>query len=386
MHDDRLIGLRFEDGLDRSVKAASPPIFETAPFLFDTYEDYADAAAREKEHFVYSRGTNPTVRAAETVIAALERGEACKCFASGMAAVAAALLGSLSAGDHLILVGRVYETSVSLVRYLSKFGITNTIVQATDAESVAQAITARTRAILMESPASYTFEVTDLAALTALARSRGIRTIVDNSWATPLYLKPLELGADIVVHSASKYLGGHNDLVAGAVIASQAIIDRMHTEEYALIGGSLAPFEAWLLIRGLRTLNIRMEVHHRNGLEVAKYLSEHREVARVNHPGLPSHPQHELARRLFKGYAGLFSFELKNGTYEDIRRTLNRLKLIRIGVSWGAMESQIISPNYGSNLEQLRSEHMPESLVRIAVGHEPPELLIADLEAALGEA
>lgn len=372
--------------MDRSVTAASPPIFETAPFLFDTYEDYAEAAGREKEHYVYSRGTNPTVRVAERMIAALERGEACKCFASGMAAVAAALLSSLSAGDHVILVGHVYETSVALVKYLSKFDVDYTIVHATEPEAVAEALNDRTRAILMESPTSFTFDLVDIESITALARSRGIRTIFDNSWATPLYLKPLELGVDIVVHSASKYLGGHNDLIGGAVAASQAVIDRMHAEEYELIGGSLAPFEAWLLIRGLRTLAIRMDAHHKNGLEVARYLAKHPAVARVNHPGLPSHPQHELARRLFKGYAGVFSFELKDGTYETIRRTLNRLKLIRIGVSWGAMESQIISPNYGSNLQDLRNQHMPVSLVRIAVGHEPSELLIRDLETALGEA
>ncbi len=157
----------------------------------------------------------------------------------------------------------------------------------------------------------------------------------------------------------------------------------MYAEEYELIGGSLAPFEAWLLIRGLRTLPLRMEAHQRNALLVARFLSDHPAISKVNHPGLPSHPQHELASRQLKGYAGLFSFELKDSTYEDICRVINKLRLIRIGVSWGAMESQVISPNYGFNNQSLKKQHMPESLIRLAVGHEPAELLIEDLATAL---
>ncbi|WP_413232179.1 trans-sulfuration enzyme family protein [Paenibacillus sp. BJ-4] len=330
--------------------------------MFDTYDDYAEAANNEKEHYVYSRGTNPTVQIAEKMIAALEGGAACKCFSSGMAAISAALMSSLSAGDHLILVGHIYETSVTLVKYLTKFNINYTIVHSTSTEAVAEAVIPQTRAILMESPTSFTFDIVNIPEITSLCKAKGICTIIDNSWATPLFQKPLEWGVDIVVHSASKYLGGHNDLVAGAVIASKEIMNRIFSKEYELIGGSLAAFEAWLLIRGLRTLPLRMEAHQRNALVVAQFLSEHPAIARVNHPGLPAHPQYELACKQLRGYAGLFSFELKDSAYEGIRRVINKLRLIRIGVSWGSVESQLISPNYGYNKQDLKNQHMPQSL------------------------
>ncbi|KGE19656.1 trans-sulfuration enzyme family protein [Paenibacillus wynnii] len=381
--EDELICYQFEDKEHRFLRAAAPPIYETAPFFFDTYEEYAEAANHEKEHYVYWRGTNPTVQIAEKMLAALEGGDACKCFASGMAAVSAALMCSLSSGDHLILIGHVYESSIALVKYLAKFNVQHTIVHSMEIEQVQAAVKKNTKAILMESPTSFIFEVVNITAVTELAKANGIRTLMDNSWGTPLYLKPLAFGVDIVVHSASKYLGGHNDLVGGAVIASNEIIDRMYLEEYELMGASLAPFEAWLLIRGLRTLPLRMEVHQRNGLEVARYLSEHPAVSKVNHPGLLSHPHYELARKQLKGYSGLFSFELRDAAYEEIRSTLNKLRMIRIGVSWGAMESQIISPNYGYNQADLKDQHIPESLIRLAVGLEPPALLIEDLETAL---
>ncbi|ADM70151.1 L-methionine gamma-lyase [Paenibacillus polymyxa E681] len=204
--DDQLICLRFEDELGYFAKAAASPIYETAPFIFDTYEDYAEAANNEKEHYVYSRGTNPTVQ-----IAALEGGAGCKCFASGMAAISAVLMCSLSAGNHLILVGHIYKTSVSLAQYLKRFHIDCTIIHSTSTEAVADAIKPQTRAILIESPTSFTFDMVNIQEVTSLSKAKGIRTIMDNSWATPLFQKPLEWGVYIVVHSASKYLGGHND-------------------------------------------------------------------------------------------------------------------------------------------------------------------------------
>ncbi|WP_213620638.1 PLP-dependent aspartate aminotransferase family protein [Paenibacillus sp. J22TS3] len=381
--DDIMTCLRFTDEEHRFLHAAVPPIYETGPFFFDSYDAYAEAANNEMNHYVYWRGTNPTVQIAENMLAELEGGEAGKCFASGMAAIGAALLCSVGAGDHVILIGHVYETSATLVQYLAKFHITYTTIHSVSVEAVASAIEDRTKVILMESPTSYTFDLVNIPEITQLARSRDIRTIIDNSWATPLYMKPLRLGVDIVVHSVSKYLGGHNDLVGGAMIASRDIISRMFTEEFQLMGASMAPFEAWLLIRGLRTLPLRMKAHEQNGLEIARYLDSHPAVSRVNHPGLPSHPQYELGRKLLRGYSGLFSFELKAPGYGGIRSFMNKLKLFRIGVSWGAMESQIISPNYGYNESALTKQQMPLSLVRLAAGHEPAQLLIQDLEEAL---
>ncbi|WP_234414169.1 trans-sulfuration enzyme family protein [Paenibacillus sp. CAA11] len=380
---DWLTCLRFEDKDGRFHGSSVAPLFEAAPFFFNSYEEYAEAARAEASHYVYWRGTNPTVRIVESMLAELEGGEDCRCFASGMAAIHAALMCCLTTGDHAVLVGHVYETSVHLIQYLNKFQISYTQVEGTSVEQVERAIRNQTRAILLESPTSLTFELVDLKAVAEMARSSGIRTIVDNSWATPIFQKPLSYGVDIVVHSVSKYLGGHNDLVGGAVIASSDIMERIFYEEYLLLGAAMGPFEAWLLIRGLRTLPLRMNAHHEAGMKVAEYLSGHPSVAAVHHPGLISHPQYDLGRRQLSGYGGLFSFVLKESSYEAVCKVINRLKRFRIGVSWGAMESQVISPNIGTNEQQLKEQGIPLSLIRLAVGHEPPNWLIEDLEQAL---
>ncbi|WP_426446586.1 trans-sulfuration enzyme family protein [Paenibacillus sp. S-38] len=383
-HEDRQTLLHGGDEREAFGHAAVPPIYQTAPFAYDTFEAYAEAERTDYEHYVYWRGTNPTVELAERKLGELAGGEACKCFASGMAAITAALMSSLSAGDHVVAVGQVYESTVALLKYLGKWGISHTVTAGCTVQEVERAIGRHTKVIYMESPSSMTFRLTDVPEVVRLARSRGVRTLIDNTWATPIFQKPLEHGVDLVIEAASKYLGGHNDLLAGAVIGSQAALESLFSKEFQLFGAALAPFEAWLLSRGLRTLPLRMKGHQEGGLAVARALEGHPAIARVNHPGLPSHPDYELGKRVLKGYSGVFSIELKDARFERVAEVINRMKRFEIAPSWGGYQSQAVSPNYGYNLQALEQERLSPGLIRLAVGLEPPEELIADLEAALG--
>jgi cystathionine beta-lyase len=385
MQTDEQICLQAGAQLETQYRAAVPPIYQSAPFTYHRFEDLVSAERNLDERYVYWRGTNPTVQMAETKLAELEGGEACKCFASGMAAITAAVMHSVKAGDHVVAVGHVYETTLQLLTYLKKFEIDHAVAVTPTLDAIQAAVKPNTKVIYLESPSSMSFELTPIPEVTAWARSKGLRTIMDNTWATPLFQKPLEMGVDIVVHAASKYLGGHNDLVGGAVIASQDIMSGLFKQEYLLLGAAMPPFEAWLLLRGLRTLPLRMRTHEHNGLEVAAFLEGHPKVARVHHPGLPSHPNYALGKQLLKGYSGVFSFELAvPGTYEEVCHFINSLKHFQIGVSWGSFESQVVSPNYGENEEELlKKEKLPLRLIRLAIGLEPPQLLIEDLKQAL---
>ncbi|AEI43978.1 trans-sulfuration enzyme family protein [Paenibacillus mucilaginosus] len=381
--DDRQTLLHGGDEQEAFGHAAVPPIYQTAPFAYDTFEAYAEAERRDQEQYVYWRGTNPTVELAERKLAELAGGEACKCFSSGMAAITAALMSSLAAGDHVVAVGQVYESTAALLKHLAKWGVSHAVTAGCSIREIEQALQEHTKVIYMESPCSMTFRLTDVPEVVRLARSRGLRTLIDNTWATPLFQKPLEHGVDLVIEAASKYLGGHNDLLAGAVIGSQADLKKMFSKEFELFGAALAPFEAWLLSRGLRTLPLRMKGHQEGGLAVARALEGHPMIARVNHPGLPSHPDYELGTRVLKGYSGVFSIELKDARFERVAEVINRMKRFEIAPSWGGYQSQVVSPNYGYNLKALERERLSPGLIRLAVGLEPPEELIADLEEAL---
>ncbi|MGE5678918.1 MAG: trans-sulfuration enzyme family protein, partial [Pseudomonadota bacterium] len=240
-----------------------------------------------------------------------------------------------------------------------------------------------TRVIYLESPATMTFKLLDLKAVADIARSKGIVTIIDNTWATPIFQKPLDFGIDISVHSCTKYIGGHSDVVAGAVISSKKIMDQIFYNEFQLHGGNVGPFEAWLIMRGLRTLPLRMEKHQESGLKVAHFLENHKNVRKVNYPGLESNPDHELGKRQLKGYSGLMSFELVSDSFEDVKNVINTCRVFKIGVSWGGHESLILSPNHGDNVEELRSAGVYPGLIRISVGLEGVDSIINDLDNAL---
>jgi len=360
--------------------AVAPPIYETSLFTFPTFEA-AQAAFRGSDAYIYTRGWNPTVRVAEQKIAALERGEACKVFASGMAAVSSALLRFLRQGDHVVAVRRLYIVTHRFLRdFAPRYGIDHTLVDGRNLDEITSAIQPNTKVLYLESPTSLMFDLQDLRACAAVARERGIVTIVDNSWATPMFQQPLALGIDVVVHSASKYLSGHSDVIAGAMVASQKIIDDIVQHEHAILGGNLGPFEAWLLVRGLRTLPVRMPVHQATATAVARFLSTHPRVRAVHYPGLESHPQYELGRRQMSGASGLLSFEL-DADVDGLRAFTNSLRLFAIGVSWGGYESLVL-PIVVTDAEASEGNY-PVNLVRLSIGLEEPAALVEDLEQAL---
>ena len=394
MPDDRQRHLEtrlMHSGEDRAAYhgAVVPPLFQNSTFTFEDW-DAIDAAFDDRTNaYIYSRAGNPTVRLAETKIAELASGERARLFASGMGAISAAVLHGLRAGDHVIAVRNLYGPASNLLGgYLrQRMGITTTFVPGDEVSQFEAALTDRTRLIYLESPSSAVFGLQDIEAVAALARSRGIRTMIDNTWATPLFQRPLALGIDLEVHSCSKYLGGHSDLVGGVVIGSAADLEAISTQEAELLGGVMAPFEAWLLTRSLRTLPVRMRQHEANAMQVARFLEAHPKVREVRYPGLDSFPQRDLARRQMTGASGLLGFALDTEDLAAIKRFVDGLGVFQIGVSWGGHESLIYAPVI-SALKELPPERFAEIGIasgdmRISVGLEHADDLVEDLEQAL---
>ncbi|MBY5333805.1 hypothetical protein HFO99_07605 [Rhizobium leguminosarum] len=363
--------------------AVVPPIFQTSLFTFSDYDDMIASYRGEKVRPIYTRGLNPTVRAFEEMLARLEGAEDALGFASGMAAISSAVLSFVEPGDRIVAVKHLYPDAFRLFgTILKRMKIEVTYVDGRDEEAVAKALPGA-KLFYMESPTSWVMEAHDVGALAALARQQGVVSMIDNSWASPFFQRPLTLGVDLVIHSASKYLGGHSDVVAGIIAGSKAIIARVKAEAYPYLGGKLSPFDAWLLIRGLRTLPLRMRAHETSALEIARRLQKLDVVETVCHPG--------LANRLpagLNGTSGLFSFIFRDGV--DIRTFADRLKLFKLGVSWGGHESLIVPGEV-----VLQQKAQPNSAhafgiharsVRLHVGLEGTEALWRDIEEALAAA
>jgi cystathionine beta-lyase/cystathionine gamma-synthase len=355
-----------------------PPIYQSSLFTFADVATMEAVFAGERHQPIYSRGDNPTVMAFEAKLAALEGTAAARGMASGMAAISATVLAFLEAGDRMVCVRHCYPDAYRLFRrLLPRLGIGVTFVDGNDLASMEQALDGA-KLLYLESPTSVVFETHDVAAQARLARAAGVVSVIDNSWATPLFQRPHELGVDLVLHSASKYLSGHSDTVAGVVCGSQEHIARINRLTYPFLGGKLAPFEAFLLLRGLRTLELRLKRQEAAALEVARWLDARPEVARVNHPAL------RQARGL-AGTSSLFSIELDPGI--DVTRFCDGLGLFRLGVSWGGHESLVFPAAVG--LRQA-GEHnslvdfgVSPRLVRLHIGLEGVADLITDLDAAL---
>lgn len=367
----------------RFCGAVVPPIFQNSLFAFEDFEDLNLGLSKEKEKYVYSRGTNPTVEILENKLAALEHGEACKCFSSGMAAISSAIGSCVKTGDHILFVNSIYGPALKFAEYMKKYGVEYDCIDVDDSKRVEEHIKNNTKLIYVESPGTMTFRLLDLNFISDIAKKRNIITAIDNTWATPLFQKPIDFGIDISIHSCTKYIGGHSDVVAGAVITSEKLMKDIFEYEYMLRGGCLGPFEGWLLLRGLRTLPIRMQKHQENALLVAEFLSKHKNVKKVYYPGLKSNPDYELSKKQLKGYSGLMSFEIVSGKYSDIEKVINSCRLFKIGVSWGGFESLILSPNHGDNADELKKKNFPLGLIRISVGLESADKIIEDLDRAL---
>jgi len=363
-----------------SFGAVSPPIFQTSIFSFKSFDDFSKALNDEANNYLYTRGNNPTINILEEKIAALENGEKAKLFASGVAAIASSVMAFVKSGDHIISVKDCYSWTWKLFEeYLSRFKVEHTFVEGTDIGKIKDAIKLKTKIIYLESPTTFTFKLQDLKQVAIIAKERGIRTIIDNSWATPYFQQPINMGIDLVVHSASKYLGGHSDLVAGVVIGKKEDIEHIFKTEFLNIGAVPDPFSGWLILRGLRTLHIRMQRHFESTMEITKYLSSHSKIEKVKYPFLRSYPQYELAKRQMSGGSGLFSIKLATGDINRIRKFVDKLHFFKKAVSWGGYES-LIYPYVASHPD---APDNLKSLVRIHIGLEEPEMLIGDLENAL---
>ncbi len=362
--------------------AVLPPVAQASLFRKDSAKDLIEGLKREHEEFIYSRGTNPTVKILEDRIARLERGEACKCLASGMAAISAVLTSLLKSGDHVLFVNNIYGPTLQLAEMLRDFGVLHTAIHGDDVPRFEQFIKDDTRLIYFESPGSITFRLANIAEIAAAASRRGILTCIDNTVSTPLYQKPLEMGIDIAVHSLTKYVGGHSDAVGGAIVSSRKLMEKIFYRGYMLLGGALGPQNAWLFLRGLMTLHTRAEQHQADALEVARFLSSHPRVKEVLHPIL-SERDRELFSDQMTGYTGLFSAVLDVGDFDELCEVIDRLRLFGKAVSWGGAESLVI-PAFGFD-DDYGPQGIPRNLVRMSIGLEGAPLLIDDLSRALSE-
>lgn len=371
----------------RAVHAGSPPREPGGPVTGSIVRSttfFSHPGGEGEVH--YGRyGNTPTQRALEERIAALEGGEACVAVGSGMAAIACALLSLLRAGEHVVAARALYGgTRALLDGELSRLGIETSYADL-QAEGWREALRPETRVVLLETPSNPLLRVTDLRPVAEAAHAHGARVVVDSTFATPVNYRPLEHGADLVVHSGTKYLGGHSDVTAGAVVGGRALTGEVR-ERARHWGPALDPHAAWLVERGMKTLVLRMERHNRNALEVARWAEGRPEIARVHHPGLPSHPDHETARRVLDGFGGVLSFELTGGG-EAADRFVRALRLAAVAPSLGGVETLVSEPRHTSHVglsaEERRAEGMPDGLVRLSLGIEDAEDVVADLEQAL---
>ncbi len=363
---------------DPSTGAIITPIFQTSTYVQDELGVH--------KGYEYARTQNPTRAALEGNIAAIERGKGAYAFASGMAAISA-IATMLSAGDHVVVTDNTYGGTFRFFeQVLTKYRLEFTYVDTSQPDLIERAVRPASRMLFVETPTNPVMRLTDLRCAAEIARARGIRLVVDNTFASPVLQRPLELGADLVVHSTTKYLNGHSDSVGGIVVAAR-------DEDLAWLqfvqnsaGAILSPFDSWLVLRGTKTLPVRMAQHNANGLALARFLEGHPKVRKVLYPGLASHPQHELAKRQMNGFGGMLSFDV--GTFEEARRVCNSVRLMALAESLGGVETLISHPASMTHAsvppERRQAIGLPDSLVRISAGIEDPQDLIEDIEQALG--
>jgi cystathionine beta-lyase/cystathionine gamma-synthase len=364
--------------------AIAPPIIQTSNFAFKTVSELRDALSDEFEVNLYSRGNNPTLNILRKKLAALDGAEDALVFGSGIAAISIPVISLLQQGDHVVCVENPYSWTMKLFKDLMpKFGVTTTFIDGTGLENFKKAIKPETRLIYLESPNTFSYELQDLKAVADLAKSKGIITMIDNSYCTPLYQKPIELGIDLSAQTATKYIGGHSDIVAGVLTGSKALIKRIFEHEFMNIGPSLSPHSAWLLIRGLRTLPLHLQRSFESTKVVTAWLKQHPAIDKVIWPFDPDFKQSALAHQQMQGCGGLFSFTLKSSSVQKIESFCNSLQHILMAVSWGGHESLVIPTvaTISKDVYDLANER--HQLMRMYVGLEDADYLIKDLEQAL---
>lgn len=372
---------------DPATGAIDAPLHLSSAFAFDDAEQAAGAFRGDNDHLIYGRWRNPTVSALEAKVAALEAGEDACATASGMAAITAALLTLCEAGDHVVAPRSIYGESARLMRErLPRFGITTTFVDQTDVSAYERALGPQTKVLYVESPANPTLALTDVRAVVELGRARGLTVIADNTFATPFGQRPLALGADLVVHSMTKQLGGHGDAIGGVVVGDRARVGRVRETALKSFGGILSPFNALLIARGVRTFALRARQANATAQALADALGAHAEVARVHYPGHPSHPQHALARAQMSSFGALVAFELRGGL-EAGRRALERVRLVTHAVSLGDVRSLITHPASTTHVSMPREARLAggisDGLLRVACGIEETDDVVGDLLQAI---
>ncbi len=366
------------------LQAVSPPIFQTSNFTFTDVAAMRNSLQDELNTPFYTRGCNPTVAILRKKVAALEQAEDALIFSSGSAAIASAVMSQVAQGDHIVCVSKPYSwTNKLLDKLLKRFGVQSSFINGTDPQHYANAIQPNTKILFLESPNSITFELQDIEAVVAIAKQHNLVTIIDNSYASPLFQQPIPMGVDLVTHSASKYLNGHSDIVAGVLCGSHEMIRQIFESEYMTLGGIISPHDAWLMIRGLRTLPLRMKHVSETTEKVVEYLEQHPKIEKVYYPFAKSFPQYDLAKKQMKRATGLFSIQIKAESIEEIERFCNRLNRFLLACSWGGHESLIFPMCVLYQSQNYRSTELPWNLVRMCIGLEEAEVLIRDLEQAL---
>ena len=371
-----------ELGEDREnyFRAVSPPIMQTSNFAFTKVDDLRKAFEDEYSTWLYSRGLNPTVEILRKKLAALDAAEDCLVFNSGAAAIFAAVFANVKSGDHIVSVKSPYTWAQRMFDViLPRFNVTVTYIDGTDIQNFENAIQPNTTVIYLESPNSWFYQLQDLEAVANLAKKHSIITVCDNSHCTPLYQKPIKLGIDISVQTATKYISGHSDTVAGALSGSRPMIERIFNSEYMNIGSGIQPFNAWLLIRGLRTLPARLERITRTTLHIVEFLKNHSRIDRVIFPLDPSFPQYELAKKQMSGACGLVTFFIKAENGKTIETFCDSLKHILMAVSWGGYESLILPKCAGMKPDAFDPHNPEHRSLRLYVGLEEADYIISDL-------
>ena len=368
--------------------AVSTPIYSSSVFAFEDAETGSEIHNGAREGYFYGLLGNPTQTALERAMAELEGGKAALAFASGRAAITATLFSLLKTGEHIVVPESLYATTnLFFDEMQSRFGVTVTYIDATNAENYADGAQENTTLFYLETPANPTLKITDIAAVAQIAKQRNIQTVLDNTFATPFNQQPLKLGIDAVIHSATKYLGGHSDLTAGVLVGKQETINKVKNYAAKLFGGGIAPQVAWLVLRGIKTLAIRMERHNLNASAVANMLALHPKVVSVFYPDLESHPQYEMARKQMHGGGGMIAFDV--GSLGGAHRLVNNLRLCTLATSLGGVET-IIQPaasmTYAAiSADARKKAGIPDGLLRLSVGIENANDIIADLEKGLKE-
>ncbi len=375
--------------IDDQFGSAVSPIYQTSTFKFKNADEGADLFAGRQEGFIYSRIGNPTVDVLEKKLAELENGYRSVAFASGMAAISTVFTALLSSGDHVVCTQAVYGPSRTLLEGMfAKFGVQSTFVDTSDISNIKQAIQENTKLLYIESPANPTMQLTDIQLASELAHQHDILVCVDNTFCSPLLQRPLDLGADIVLHSLTKYINGHADIVGGALICKDKALYAVLRKAMVLLGGNIDPNQAFLVIRGVKTLSLRVERAQENAQKVAEFLESHPKVAWVNYPGLPSFCQYELAKKQMHGAGSMIAFGVKGGL-EAGKKVMNNVQLAMLAVSLGGIETLIQHPasmtHAGVSEADRKSAGITDDLIRYSIGIETVEDIVADIEHALSK-